>query len=95
MGEHASGASFGGTPLERSRGTRGTGPRYHQFNALFRFVVIYAGHLVWTRRFLGTAVGASRKPTYSKYPLFLEYDVDPLLKKKVFTMETQVFHKIP
>ena len=32
---------------------------------------------------------------YSKYPLFLGYDADPLLKKEVFTMETQVFKKIP
>ena len=29
----------------------------------------------------------------SKYPLFLGYDADPLLKKVVFTMETQVFNK--
>ena len=36
----------------------------------------------------------SRPTPYTQYPLFLGYDVDPLLKKEVFTMEIQVFQKM-
>ena len=32
---------------------------------------------------------------HSKYPLFSGYDVDPLLKKEVFTLENQVSQNIP
>ena len=48
------------------------------------------------------AVHPTRKPNvhlshtpYTQYPLFLGYDVDPLLKKEVFTLKNQVFPKIP
>ena len=37
--------------------------------------------------------GEGTPTSYSKYPFCLGYDVDPLLKKEVFTLKNQVFQK--
>ena len=54
---------------------------------------------VISHEFKGSLRVQTQKVTtpYSKYHCFFGYDVDPLLKKEVFTMETQVFqkHKYP
>ena len=67
------------------------------FGVLFREMVLlgafFGGVLLEVLVCKHCYLGSLLVYPYTQYPLFSGYDVDPLLKKEVFTMENQVFPK--